>query len=83
MVKYLLIMLFLTGCAAMHPNATYFYNEKSNNLKNLKGEDCSISGITTSKDGKLMIVFYSNCDIHDFKEFDNEQVKQWEEPKGE
>ena len=83
MVKYLLIILSLTGCASLRPNNTYFYREKSDQLINLKGEDCSISGIVTDKDGKRMIIYFSNCDVHDSKEFDDFEVKQWEEPKKE
>lgn len=83
MVKYILILFTLTSCATLRPNNTYFYKESSATLINLKGEECSISGIVTDKDGKRMVIYFANCDVHEYKQFDDFQVKQWIEPKKE
>lgn len=79
-MKYLIIALLLSGCGATRVNYTIFVKEKDSSLANLKGDSCIESGYQLDQDGKRLITFYSNCDIHYYRVLEEFEIKNW--PKG-
>lgn len=77
----LALTLFLSACGATRVNYTLFLKEDGSTLQNLKGDECSESGYQLDTDGKRLITFYSNCDVHKYRTLQEFEIKQWK-PSG-
>lgn len=66
----LFVLLMASSCGADRVGYTIFLKEHESRLENLKGDECLESGYQIYKEGKELIIFYTNCEIHSYRTLD-------------
>jgi len=84
MKYWILTCLLFTGCASKGIVATIFLKETGRRFANLEGDACQQSGFEVVKDDEkhyTLITYYSNCFIHEYRQLEEFEIKQWKPNK--